>query len=100
MPLLYQWDSYHLQPLVKETMARHQTCSFLNLHPSLVISICFSYSLVHCTLQLAAPLLETENASVQGLKSQQLVRSRFWLTPFSKRAYALHLLPIPLITTK
>ena len=57
-----------------KTRARHRTCSILNLHPSLVISIRFSYSLVHCALQLAAPLLVRENAS--RLKSQQLVRSR------------------------
>ena len=35
----------------------------LNLHPSLVISIRFSYSLVHCALQLAAPSLVREKAS-------------------------------------
>lgn len=37
--------------------------AILNLHPPLVISIRFSYSLVHCALQLAAPLLVRENAS-------------------------------------
>ena len=89
-----------MQSPAKETRARHRTCSILNLHPSLVISIRFSYSLVHCALQLAAPLLVRENASAQGLKSQQLVRSRFWLAPFSKGAYALHSLPTPLVTTK
>ena len=66
-----------MQSPAKETRARHRTCSILNLHPSLVISIRFSYSLVHCALQLAAPLLVRENASAQRLKSQQLVRSRF-----------------------
>nr|YP_010833596.1 hypothetical protein QLP06_mgp017 [Jatropha curcas]WFG81222.1 hypothetical protein [Jatropha curcas] len=58
------------------------TCSILNLHLSLVISIRFSYSLVHCALQLAAPCIVRENASAQRLKSQQPVRSRFWLSPF------------------
>ena len=54
-PLLYREDSHHLQSPAKEIRARDRTCSILNLHPSLVISIRFSYSLVQCALQLAAP---------------------------------------------
>ena len=107
-----------MQSPAKETRARHRTCSILNLHPSLVISISFSYSLVHCALQLAAPLLVRENASAQRLKSQQPVRSRFLLSlvrkvwnpiqtrgcllppSISKGAYALYSLPTPLVITK
>jgi hypothetical protein len=59
---LFFIDRIPIRP-AKETRARHRTCSILNLHPSLVISIRFSYSLVHCALQLAAPCIVRENAS-------------------------------------
>lgn len=71
MPLLYRQDSHHLKSPAKETRARHRTMK-IPLYPSLVISICFSYSLVHCALQLAALLLVREKASALARSLQPL----------------------------